>query len=196
MRNQSINTPWGVADSVRDVSGDGEVIVVSTSSHGGIGVKETRQLPPYMTPYGLACSGFLFFEEDRDWSLPVCAFPDLFPKRQEAAKDTILNWHPGVYEKHFGHKPTAAESLAVAEAERHERLKNNFIPSTGFGDWAWDVPKGYVYALGWRRADRATKGFLVPKAQYVNLHELVLDAFPAWAPDKTQPYSKPAAVPA
>lgn len=191
---QHTNTPWGIADYVKDVAGDGTVLIVSTSSHGGIGVHTSRAMPAYFRSQALTSGEWLWFEEDCDWAIAALSFPDLFPKDQDNAKQTLCNWHPDVYAEHFGQLPTAAQSLKVAERERDERLKDKFTVSSGHSDSSWNIPKGFVYASGWRRADGAKQGFLVPKDKYVNLHELVLDDFPRWEPDLTLPYMKPKAV--
>lgn len=190
MRHTTI-TPWGIADTVKDKAGDGTVLVVTTSGHGGIGIHAARAMPAYFRSKALVAGDWLWYEEDLDWAMAALSFPDLFPEDQESAKSTLLNFHPNEYEKHYGHRPTAAESIVVAERERNERLKDKFTVSSGFGDWAWDVPAGFVYASGRRMSDGATEGFLVPKDQYVNVHELVLDDFQKWKPDMTLPYSKP-----
>lgn len=190
---QHTNTPWGIADNVKDVAGDGTVVAVSTAGHGGIGVHTSRTMPAYFRSQALRSGDWLWFEEDCDWAIPALSFPDLFPKDQDSAKKTLCNWHPDVYAKHYGQRPTAAESLKVAELERNERLKDKFTVTSAYSDTSWNVPKGFVYVSGWRRADGAKQGFLVPKDQYVNPHDLALDGFEKWEPDLTLPYMKPKA---
>ena len=73
----SIDTPWGVADTVRVVALG--IIWYSTSSHGGYGIDqerwaELRQVLPGFQPW--AGDGWL--EEDCDWVAAVAVWPWLF----------------------------------------------------------------------------------------------------------------------
>lgn len=172
--------------------GDCSVVRVHTPGHGGIGV-DTRvmTMPQHLTDAGIVMGDMLWFEEDCNWCCPALAFPALFPADQESAESTLRNCLPDIYEKHFGRKPQASESLAVRERELNVRLHNFYRPRSGFGDWAWDVPRDFVYVVGQRASDQSTKGFLVPEAEYKDYDQLVLDEYPQWEPDQSRPYSKP-----
>jgi len=188
---QKMHTPWGQADYHEFLNAENTIVNVGTSSHGGIGVHISLPMPEYLDCE--TTGQWRWYEEDIDWAKVALAYPQAFtPQAIESAKLTILNWHPKIYEKHFGHKPTAAESFKVAEEENDKRLINHYRVHGGFGDWAWDVPKGYVYATGYRKSDNSNAGFLVPSDVYnENPSRLILDDFPRWEPDKTFPYSKP-----
>ncbi len=187
-------TPWGRADTMRKVSDQGDVIRVCTSSHGGMGVfVRSRPMPAAFLPLAIRDhdAEWHWFEEDLCWAAVALAFPDLFATGdRESAESTIRNWYPDVYAAHFGRRPTAAESAAVAEEARRQATRDNFIARTAFGDWAWNVPRGHVYVLGERAADGETAGFLLLDKDYVRPNSLVLDGFPRWEPDRSQPYSK------
>lgn len=185
-------TPWGNADLVIPLNGDWSVVRVHTPGHGGIGVNTSvMTMPKHLTDAGVVMGGMLWFEEDCNWCCPALAFPDLFPADREAAESTLRNWLPEIYKKHFGRMPLASESVVMRERELNAKLHNCYRPRTGFGDWAWDVPRDFVYVVGYRASDASTQGFLVPEAEYKVFDELVLDDYPHWAPDRTMPYSKP-----
>lgn len=88
-RFDHIATPWGVSDYVKTI-GDGGILAVSTSSHGGYYVPRElyRQMPEELrcNVYG----GGTWFEEDCEWALVVLAFPHLFADEdRSAARETI-----------------------------------------------------------------------------------------------------------
>lgn len=185
-------TPWDRPDDVTFLNKEHTVLRVSTPSHGGIGVHKSQQMPTHLAN-GIDEGGFLWYEEDCHWSLVVLAFPDLFEERvRESAKTTAANWYPDEYMAHFGVTLSIEQSSTLAQRDRDLRLANKFTVSSAFSDTTWNVPKGFVYASGYRKSDGAHQGFLVPKEQYVNPHELVLDDYPQWSPDKSFPYMKAA----
>ena len=58
-------------------------------------------------------------------------------------------------------------------------------------DTPWGVAEqGHGYVAGWRRRDEATACFLVPACDFINPERLVLDDFPRWEPDRSQPFVK------
>lgn len=105
--------------------------------------------------------------------------------------ETVRNWYPDIYEKHFGRKLTAEESFTVRKQTLDAKLNEHYRPRTGYGDWAWNVPVGHCYIEGHRASDNSTEVFLVPLAEYINLAEIVLDNYPRFKPDTSFPYSKP-----
>lgn len=123
MKFHNIYTPWGQADQVVNISPDQQIIRVSTPGHGGFGVSKQLDMPSHLA--SAACSGsdrdWRWFEEDEAWACVVLAFPQHFkephfkPEIHEVARNTVLNYYPEIYEKEFGHKPTALESRKVRE---------------------------------------------------------------------------------
>ena len=190
---QGMPTPWGPADLLEAKCSDKSVIVVSTSSHGGIGVHvPTHPSPQHLRVLGICDDTWAWFEEDCAWAAAALMLPELFPEDQDFARSTLCNWYPEVYAQHFGTLPTAAQSIAVRQAEIKERLKNHFTVKATWGDWAWDVPLGQIYVLGCRTSDGAETGFLVPSEDYKSpVDEIILDAYPRWEPDRTLPGTKP-----
>lgn len=202
---KGMNTPWGTADSVEAKAQDKSVIVVRTSSHGGIGVHiPTHPVPEHFMRLGICDDTWAWFEEDDCWPAPALMFPELFPSEQADAESSLRNWHPEAYAAHFGRTPTASESIRVHQAETRERLKNHYTVKTTWGDWAWNVPQGHLYVVGRRESDGEEAGFLIPPAEgfadafcapkedYKKpINEIVLDAYPRWEPDRSLPYIKP-----
>lgn len=200
-----MHTPWGAADSLEAKCPDKSVIVVGTSSHGGVGVHtSTHVIPEQFKPLCICEGDWAWFEEDEASAAAHLLFPDLFPTSQEEAEATLRNWHPTVYAAHYGRMPTAAESHRVRQNETRERLKNHYTVKTTWGDWAWNVPQGHLYVLGRRESDGDEAGFLMPPAEGIKsdfqapkedhkkpINEIVLDAYPRWEPDRSLPYMKP-----
>lgn len=188
-----MSTPWGLADWVHQISNDGLIISVGTSSHGGIGVSNTVPMAEHFRALGIKSTSHLWFEEDCAWSCVTIAFPQYFDQKTiDAAKQTLCNWFPDAFAAHFGTPPSAQESLVVRERELSNKLHNHFRVKAGYGDWAWNVPLDHVYAVGFRASDGASQGFLLKKSDYHHTDELVLDSFQKWEPDQSFPYSKPA----
>jgi len=187
------NTPWGVADQVHSLHPDKKILRVCTPEHGGIAVALDLQMPACLAALGMEEGGYRWFEEDEAWAAPATAFPTFFhPDHVRGAKETLQHRYPEAFMAHFGGVLTAATSRALERREWEAATAGNFTVTSGFGDWDWNVPTGYVYACGWRKNDEATAGFLVPADIYdVNPARLVLDDFPRWEPDRTLPYSKP-----
>lgn len=193
---EKLSTPWGLADYVHFHDPDRKIRRVSTSSHGGISVSRELKMPDHLAALGMRdATGCLWFEEDLAWAAVPAAFPQHFNEESlEAAQQTLRHHFPEAYVAQFGGVLTASTSRALARREWEAATANSFVVTCGFGDWAWDVPTGHVYACGWRRSDEATAGFLVPASRYVNEGRLVLDAFPRWEPNRTLPYFKPKSV--
>ncbi len=187
-----ISTPWGPADQAKYLNAEKTLIKVSTSGHGGIGVKLELPMPEYLASVAIKGSEWLWFEEDLNWACAALAFPLCFDAESlTGAENTVLNWFPQIYAQHFGRKPTAKESYKVREQELDAKLHGNYRPRTGYGDWAWNVPIGQCYIEGHRASDNTTQGFLVPKDEYKNYSELVLDNYPHFTPDTSLPHFKP-----
>jgi hypothetical protein len=191
------NTPWGVAD-VHSLHPENKILRVSTATHGGIAVTLDLQMPACLAALGTELGGYRWFEEDLAWAAPATAFPRCFhPDQVWMAREILQHNYPEAFMAHFGGVLTSATSRALEQREWESATAGRFVVTAGFGDWAWDVPRGHVYACGWRRNDEATAGFLVPAEIYdVNPGRLVLDDFTRWEPDRNLPYTKPGKVPA
>lgn len=97
------STPWGNCQSCVKI--DSGIYSVSTSSHGGIAVEAglKGELTPYTQKRAIAQDGYLWFEEDVDWALPIhdlklYAVAALAAKvtpgdMMNAVLDTINQWH-------------------------------------------------------------------------------------------------------
>lgn len=191
-------TPWGIADQVDSLHPERQILRVHTPSHGGIAVAVDLPMPLYLAEIGESEPGYRYrwFEQDQAWAAAATAFPAFFhPRHVLGAKEILQHHYPEAFMAHFGSVLTAATSRALERREWESGTANKYTVTSGFGDWAWNVPRGQVYACGWRRNDEATAGFLVPADVYnVNPGRLVLDEFPRWEPDRSLPYSKPRAA--
>lgn len=104
-----INTPWGIADYEKNLSGTykgqtvslSDILQVSTPSHGGIGMSVeagSEILSEYAKEHAYKQSGYYWFEEDCDWCLPIIEFDKAMPnviasQIVEDAKTTAKDWH-------------------------------------------------------------------------------------------------------
>lgn len=75
----TLYTPWGTPDSVGSLTDDMGIIVVSTPSHGGIGIDEAHQR--VLEAIGIKPSRYgnrtlQWWEEDVDWAVPYLVFED------------------------------------------------------------------------------------------------------------------------
>lgn len=190
---KNFHTPWGMADQVDSLHPEKKILRVHTPEHGGIAVAMDLPMPSYLAGLGEQGQSYRWFEEDQAWAAPATAFPSFFhPDHVRRAKEILRDHYPEAFMAHFGGVLTAATSRALEQREWESATANRFVVTAGFGDWAWNVVPGHVYACGWRRRDEAVAGFLVPAEVYnVNPGRLVLDDYPRWEPDRTLPYSKP-----
>jgi uncharacterized protein DUF7007 len=192
IRRSSMSTPWGPSDHEQFLSPDNDVVQVSTCSHGGIGVRIERPMPVALRAIGDRAGEWTWFEEDCAACAPIIAFPDLFPPHYlEGAEQTLRDTFPMNWELHYGRKLKPGESRTLDQLAFEEATKHNFLPRSATGDWAYNVPQGFVYVVGERKTDKATKGFLLPKDEYTSPSRLILDSYPEWEPDTSLPYSKP-----
>lgn len=187
-----ISTPWGEADYFVRLDPDKKVLRVSTARSGGIGVHPSIELPPYIKRHAVVdADGWAWFD-DCNCDPIIVALPNLFGRPSvEAAKNVLQHSHPETFMAHFGVALTASTSRALERREFEFRTKDQFVPTAGFGDWAWDVPEGHVYVCGWRHCDEAIAGFLVPAERfYRDADRLLLDEFPRWEPNRSLLYRK------
>jgi len=192
---KTFHTPWGVADAVHSYHPAGKILRVTTPTHGGFAVSLELEMPSELAALGTQSDGYRWFEEDQAWAAPATAFPRFFhPDHVLQAREILQHNFPEAFVAHFGGVLTASTSRALEQREWEARTVDSFVVTCGFGDWAWDVPAGHIYACGWRRKDEATAGFIVPCATYnVNPARLVLDDLPRWEPNRSLPYVKPRA---
>lgn len=88
------NTPWGPAQTIEYF---GPIIFVTTSSHGGFYVPPSlyKEIPKYARETTYSFGGF--YEEDVDWSIPACVFPEYFDiKTQDVAKRVLHSYHKDI----------------------------------------------------------------------------------------------------
>jgi len=114
------STPWG-ASQYSDKIATG-IMVYGTAGHGGVHLSTKRNalMPDYMR------NNNGWYEEDCEWALVACVFPDEYLAHYEArlsdivdiAKATMLSYFPDQYEKFFG--------VEVKEGESPHRDRENF----------------------------------------------------------------------
>jgi hypothetical protein len=159
-------TPWGVVQHIKELT-DG-VAFYSTASHGGFHV--TPEVLATFPAYLRNRDGW--YEEDCEWAKVALALPAFFDDKSiEAAKDTMKNWNPDIYETHFGVKLAAAEScfkraeIAFSAANAENWVVNAAIITD-------DDPNMVecIASIGGRRpmweGEIAEKAFLVPRDEY------------------------------
>lgn len=188
-----VSTPWGEAVIYFRLNPDKKFLRVNTDQSGGIGIHPSVPIPAHIERCAvIAEDGWRWFEDDQCAAV-VVAFPELFSHTAvSACRDHLRHTDPETFTAHFGITLTAADSRALEQREFEANTRDNFIPTAGFGDWAWNVPKDSVYVCGWRQRDEAIAGFLVPAERfYEEACRLVLDEFPRWEPDRALPYYKP-----
>lgn len=91
-QTKRMNTPWGAAQDIEQVSDD--ITSISTASHGGYRVageswKKFRELFPDVKLWAGCNSERGWFEEDCDWALVVLAFPEYFVDKGEAIPSAL-----------------------------------------------------------------------------------------------------------
>lgn len=195
---KSTPTPWGQSQGIQFCDPQRLIAKVHTAGHGGYRVHVDLSMPEPLASIGQiepSLGPFRWFEEDDAWAAVVIAFPQWFaPGLDASAQDTLRDCFPQAYEAHYGVKLTPAQSRTLATLEWEEKTKDNFTLVTGYSDRHWDVPEGKVYAIGFRRSDEATRGFLLSRDDYeaVIKSRAVLDAYPKWEPSRSLPMMKPA----
>jgi hypothetical protein len=116
------------------------------------------------------------YEEDCDWAIPVYFNPSLFSLSVVAkAESTLRNYYPKEYEKFTGKILERGESLCKDNGY-YSILDNvgKWQSFTAYGDWCYDVPKGYVYLrLVRTESHQATYGLSMPQGE--EMYALVTD---------------------
>ena len=173
---RGMHTIWGSAQSASQlIPGVG---TVSTASHGGVIISESRRLllPEYMRLADDCHS----YEEDCAWSIVFVAFEaELLASGDEHTvrcireghhTDTLRNWYPDIYEAHFGVTLQPGESFVKDEKTFYAEHARDPVVVAAFGDWHERVPAGMVGVVtrvgGHGNEGGATQYFLVPEEEY------------------------------
>lgn len=88
------NSPWGPIQSIHNY---GPILHITTAGHGGFYVPASlyKEIPNYAKNTEYSSGGF--YEEDCDWSIPVCIFPEYFDiKTQDVAKRVLHSYHKDI----------------------------------------------------------------------------------------------------
>jgi hypothetical protein len=116
---------------------------VSTPSHGYLypSDEHNRNVPSFIRDAS--------YEEDCAFNIPIVFNPHLFTEETvKAATDSFKNWFPEEYEKAF--------NVVLQPGESHQKDQNYYrrVNSVGkfekascWGDWYYDIPRGFVYAI-------------------------------------------------
>lgn len=132
------------------------------------------------------------YEEDCDWAIPVFVHRQLFTElTQQYAISSLATWHWQEFEQLTGIELLPGESYTK---DKHLAFTANLgreYVSGAFGDWCYDVPKGFVYvgtAVAATGQTKPGKGYLIEKNRY---NELMLTS-PTynWITDEFTPYER------
>jgi hypothetical protein len=192
---KQLRTPWGIAGQVASYHPERKILHACAADQGGFAVALDLPMPAHLAALGAQDESYRWFDEEHGWAAVATAFPAHFsPGSVTRAKDILRDHYPEAFTAHFGVVLTAATSLELEKREWEAATMNNFTVCASWEEGAWDIPPGQVYACGWRHADEATCGFLVPAAVFrVDPSRLVLDPFPRWEPNRSLPCAQPGA---
>ncbi len=154
-------TIWGPSQSKRNVARG--INWYSTASHGGIVLSEgmNKRIPEYARAEDRS------YEEDCDWAIVVTFLPGYFESKElEAAKKTLKNWHPTIYERKYGVELAPGESYVKDRERMEEENSHKFVTMAAWGSWHDRVPAGKVGIKACRKADGAVGWFLVEEVEY------------------------------
>lgn len=173
------SSPWGKPDGGALLA-EG-ITSINTPGHGGIHLSRARQrlMPDY---FKAECADGSFYEEDCCWCVVGIVFPEAFDEAgQTAAKDTLRNWFPALYERHYGVTLQPGESSKKDEQTFERETADKYTVRAAWGDWEETTPEGFVTVCATRKADGPNapeKHFLIPSAEYVNPSRIVCDGYP------------------
>ena len=160
-------SPWGRIQTV-DILSEG-IYRVTTAGHGGLKIDAARNAK---IPKSVRSKGG-WYEEDCEWSLVVCSFPEDFPvSTYENAIAVCKNYFPYGFEEITGVAVAAADSYVLRYALFRQANLDKFVVVSAAGDWSDGCPPGYVIAtaaIGGRREDGSyseSTDFLVPAEEY------------------------------
>lgn len=175
-------SPWGAIDHAELIAPG--IRWVSTPSHGGLLLDAARvaRMPAYFTAASWA--GPSAYEEDVDWCMPALIFAEEFKACPRAAgmvadaESTLRNWHPEVWEKHYGRELKPGESMRRDEDESKKAHAADLVVVAAWGNWHASVPPGMVGVAackGGRNKSGQYAGplayFHVPAAEYAERTE-------------------------
>lgn len=160
------SSPWGAVQDATELA-DG-VWFVHTASHGGIHLssQRNRRIPARFR------SAAGWYEEDCEWSIAALANPDAFPKHQDEARRTAMDWEPDAFEAITGERIPSGGSFKRDEAAFYQEHAEDWLAVAASGDWADWVPSGMVGVTavqGGRERDPhliRQRVFFVPVAEY------------------------------
>lgn len=112
------------------------------------------------------------YEEDAQWCVPVIFNRHLFGREvQINALRTAVQYHPDEFEYLTGE--TLPFGVSYIKDDRTMREQGVRVVMVGMGDWAFDIPKGYIFVStgvwqfdGIAHTRREPKGFLLTEEQY------------------------------
>lgn len=198
---------------------------VSCEGHGGILVTENamkthpyfeklREFPELDLFYE---KGYYVFEEDCDASVFLSVLPDeayselckdylskegntLQTLRDIDARNLIRNF-PELYTFLTGRELSIFESDLLLRCQIQNCETRLHFVAAGWGDWAWDVPEGYVYFVCKDQHEKGwDEGYLMEQAAY-RANKFMNPCLPidvtnlkTFTPNKDLPYSKRSAA--
>lgn len=128
-------SPWGGVQDVERVAKG--ITFVSTASHGGyrVSISRWREMPRELRDCASTVwAHYAWFEEDCAWAAVVLAFPLEFTKeagsveayqpKHNQAKESLRNWCPEAYERHFQCKLRPEESYILNERQKASRKEH------------------------------------------------------------------------
>jgi hypothetical protein len=159
-------SPWGKIQSKTQIDandGSESIMQVSTAGHGGLKLnrKQNAKIPAIFRRSGG------WYEEDCEWAIVALFMPSHFNEDiRKLALQTVKDWFPDEYEKHFALVLSAEESSKKACRLFQFENKDNFVTRSAFGDWHQSVPKGMVGVVAEKESSGERKFFLVPQDEY------------------------------
>lgn len=167
-----MRTPWGTAQSVRNITPSGSIREVTTASHGGFKLSayaNSRVHEAWRKKGG-------WYEEDEEYAIVGLTFGHDASFSCEAVEDCrsiCRNYFPDAYEAVYGVKVTAEQSHVVRRREALEAAKGRLQVHAAWGSWSKNVPPGTVgvsaavdACAGPLRDAKSGRYFLVPVTEY------------------------------
>jgi hypothetical protein len=135
-------TPWGPVQNQKRVA-DG-VWVVDTAGHGGywLSLERRLQMPEDLRNCKTWTGEGNWFEEDCDWSIVACAFPELFePYHRFHAVKMMMSYHKETWAKFRlteQGKKLEADAIALEQANL-QKFEISSLGSPPDGEKGWGV---------------------------------------------------------
>lgn len=183
-------TPWGAAQSREEVFPG--CWSIGTSSHGGyyVAPEVLAQMPDCLSRNTWAGPGW--FEEDCDWALVVCAFPQHFSEYARlCAVDSVRGREDKTAWQDFSQTAEGMRLLAEVEAYRKANGDKYERGSMGTNGGAWSVSASRLD--GGRRIRFRIEDPWKLKSPFT-MAELEAVAEPGSIVDTTEPAAEPATV--